>query len=338
MDAPHLRQRIPEDPGGPMPHPAFETGRGMMPTAGDARIPCRTATPDRGSPGGRPMRLWAMSDLRIDTSAFTFPEDLPDFDAIIVAGGVSTCLEASLRWLAHALDGRHGSRPVILVPGAHEFWNGRPKAETLRRGRALAADLGIALLSDAVVRLDDGHGGGVHVVGATLWSDWALNGPPKATNARAYARYYHADCKRISLGLDTPYLPHDAAGAHARSRAFIEDVLSSVVVQASGFGVSPVALIQDAVPGDRAVVVTHHAPTGRSLPDHLFETCDEWVPASLASDLEGIMGAWGAPRIWIHGHVPRAVDIRIGKTRVVANPRCTERGAAPFDPTLIVEA
>ena len=34
----------------------------------------------------------------------------------------------------------------------------------------------------------------------------------------------------------------------------------------------------------------------------------------------------------------RAVDIRIGKTRVVANPRCTERGAAPFDPTLIVEA
>lgn len=338
MDAPAPRQPAPADPGPPMPQPAFDARQGAKPTVRHGEFPCRAATPEKGAQLGRPMRLWVMSDLRIDTSAFALPEELPEFDAIVVAGGVSTCLDASLRWLADALDGRHGSRPVILVPGNREFWNGRPKGETLRRGRALAADLGIVLLSDAVVRLDDRQGGGVHVIGATLWSDWGLNGRPKATNARAYARYFHADCKKILLGPNTPYLPHDAAGAHARSRAFIEDVLNSLVVQAGGFGVSPVAPIKDAVPGDRAVVVTHHAPSRKSLPDHVFETRDDWVPASLASNLEGIMGAWGAPRIWIHGHVPQTVDIRIGKTRVVANPRCTERGAAPFNPTMIVEA
>ena len=44
------------------------------------------------------------------------------------------------------------------------------------------------------------------------------------------------------------------------------------------------------------------------------------------------------PPLWIHGNVPRGVDHRLGKTRVVANPRVGERGYAGFDPALVVEA
>ncbi|WP_375274352.1 hypothetical protein [Methylorubrum thiocyanatum] len=63
------------------------------------------------------------------------------------------------------------------------------------------------------------------------------------------------------------------------------------------------------------VVVTHHAPHPDSLADrhaHLA-WCD-------ASDLPATLLDHG-PNFWVHEHVPRHVDYRIGRTRVVCNAR-----------------
>ena len=90
-------------------------------------------------------------------------------------------------------------------------------------------------------------------------------------------------------------------------------------------------------PGDRAVVLTHHAPSPRALaPDWPGWLCDEWLAASHASDLEDVLDAWGAPALWVHGRVPSAVDLRLGKTRVVANPRSPAPEGRSFDPGLVV--
>ncbi|MGT2481592.1 metallophosphoesterase [Methylobacterium oryzae CBMB20] len=306
----------------------------------------RAPAPARAATAPRRYRLWVMSDLAVDRTAtglppFALPDPLPDFDVLAVAGDVADDLERSVERLARSLDGRQGSRPVVLVPGNREFWNGRTVEETLARGRDMAGRAGIALLSDDALRIDDGRGTGLCLLGATLWTDWALHGARRATLARGHARHNARDCRRIRRAGTIPYLPHDAGGAHARSRAFIEDALGSIVVQATGFRASPVALVRDARPGDRAVVVSHHAPTVRSLPTEVLpDLCDEWIGASLASDLEGLMDGWGAPALWIHGHVPGAVDVTVGRTRIVANPRVSgwACGRAPFDPTFIVEA
>lgn len=337
MNGPNLCLPCPPHTRRPLTPSAFDglkpALRGHVEGKGADSLP---AVSDKASPST--LRLWVLSDLSVDGCAFGLPKAMPEFDALVLAGDISDCLERSIRWLATELDGRQGSRPVILVPGNREFWNGRPKAETLRRGRALAVALGITLLSDEVIRLDDGQGAGVHVIGATLWTDWALNGTYKATIARGYARHRLPDCRNIRLGPDTRYLPHDAAGAHARSRAFIEDALGCIKVQAGGYGISPVALVRNAVPGDRAVVVSHHAPSRRSLPADMSELYDEWVPTRYASNLDEVLHSWEAPKLWVHGHVPRPVDIRIGKTRVVANPRGPVGADTAFDPVLIVEA
>ncbi|MGT2488208.1 hypothetical protein ACU4GA_24240 [Methylobacterium oryzae CBMB20] len=52
------------------------------------------------------------------------------------------------------------------------------------------------------------------------------------------------------------------------------------------------------------------------------------------------MDGRGRLALWIHGHVPGAVDVTVGRTRIVANPRVSgwACGRAPFDPTFIVEA
>ncbi len=287
------------------------------------------------------MRFWIMSDLHVDDGRlppFTLPDQLPDCDAVLIAGGIASDLEASLRWIDRNLRSRCRDRPIIMVSGNDEYWNGRPMAETLARGRELARSIGITLLSDETASLVDRHGRSVHVVGATLWTDWGLNGADRATVARAFARGAWPDCQRIVLAHQRPWAPHVAAGAHARSRAYVEDVLASIVCQEHGFRSSPTSLITGVRPGDRAVVLTHHAPSRRSLPDDWLGWCstERWLPTAHASNLEPVMLSWGAPALWVHGHVAAAADYRVGKTRVLSNPRSTGHTDA-FNPGLVAE-
>ncbi|MER2268612.1 metallophosphoesterase family protein [Methylobacterium oxalidis] len=332
----------------PPPAPALETPPRGRPGPLPARPPLpvgpghagRAPETARGPGGGGTpagMRLWILSDLRVDRVPYELPHPLPEFDALLVAGDVCTGIEAALAWLARALDGRQGSRPVVMVPGNAEYWSDVPMVEALARGRALARELGLHLLSDACVRLDDGHGRGVHVVGATLWTDWALHGPARARLARGYARHHWPDARRIRLRAGRDWSPPDAAGAHARSRAYLEDALGSIAYQEVGFRATATSVVTGVARGDRAVVLTHHAPSRRSLAaDWPGWLGDEWVAAALVSDLEPLMSGWGAPSLWVHGHVPSRADYRLGRTRVVANPRGDPARAATFDPGFVV--
>ncbi len=285
------------------------------------------------------MRLWILSDVRADLNpAFSLPDPLPDFDALLVAGGICAGLEASLGWLAAALGGRQGRRPVVMVPGNLEYWSEIPLVEALAKGRRRAVELGIHLLSDETVRLEGPDGRGVHVVGATLWTDWSLEGAFQGKLARVGARHAAPDCDRILLRRGRPWSPLDALAVHARSRAYVEDALTTIAYQSLGYPAPPRALVEGVMPGDRAVVLTCHAPSRRSLPeDWSGWLCDGWVAASLASDLDAVMQAWGAPCLWVHGITPGPVDYRLGRTRIVANPRGDAR-VPGFDPALVVVA
>lgn len=313
-----------------------------MPPARISRTPPRRGAAHHLAvvPPARPLRLWILSDLRIDLDpTFALPDPLPGFDALLVAGGLGLGLDTSLRWLAGALAGRQGRRPVVFVPGRVEFWSEVPIVEALARGRLLAAELGIHLLSDDTVRIGPAEGPGLHVIGATLWTDWSLDGRFGGRLARVHARSAWPDGRCITLGRGRPWSPIDALGAHARSRAFVEDALTGIAHQALGCPTPPGALVKGVRAGDRAVVLTCHGPSRHSLPDDWHGWYhDDWLPASLVSGLEEIMQGWGAPALWVHGNVPRGVGYWIERTHVVANPR---RGDAPdvgFDPRLVVEA
>jgi hypothetical protein len=83
-----------------------------------------------------------------------------------------------------------------------------------------------------------------------------------------------------------------------------------------------------------AVIVTHHAPSARSLPP---ERSADWPSAAYASDLEPLVEASKA-RLWVHGHTHWPVDYRIGETRVISNPRgYTDEPVAGFDPALVID-
>lgn len=309
------------------PAPGTLVGSGIGPGAVSAR-------PEPSEPV--PMRLWIMSDLRVDLAPFDLPDTPPDFDAVIVAGGIGPGLCRSVRWLAQALDGHRRGRPVVLVPGPAEFLDGVPVAEALAEAVPLARTLGIALLHDASVRLGDPTSCGVHVLGATLWPSFAVDGAANERQARAHARHRWSVRGRATSAPGVPFFPHDAAGGHHRSRAYIEDALSSVV--AGGYGHVPDPVVAGIRGGDRAVVVTAYPPSRSCLPPALARPLlDPWRVCWHVSDLDGVMESWGAPVAWVHGQVPATCDLRIGRTRVVSNSFARDPTAG-FDPcrTIVV--
>ncbi len=311
--------------------PAPLQTRGILPAADRSR----DASGEAPEPGRRSMRMWILSDLRIDREVLpALPASPPEFDVLVLAGGIAPSLEASLRWIAAERDGLIAGKPVILVAGSAEFGTSAPNPDGLARARELAAGMGVRLLSDETARLEAPDGTGIHFVGATLWTDWCLMGPFQGQHARVQAR---REWSRDGSHPGRPpgWSPHDAVAAHARSRAYIEDALAAIVQQGLGFRPGPQTLVPGVRPADRAVVVTHHAPSRRCLPELWAGwSYERWLPATFASDLEGIMLSWGGPALWIHGAVPEAVDFHVGRTRVVANPRGAGNG---FDPSLVVD-
>lgn len=324
--------------GTPDPVPRAERSRHP---AGERDRVAKGTSPARRRGNARPHRraFWILSDLRLDAGPGYVMPDPPDCDAVLVAGNVGMGLGESLTRLAAMLDGRHAGRPVFMVPGNVEYRSEAPLVEALARGREIADRLGFHLLSDDAVRFGPADGDGTVVIGATLWTDWRLNASPEGSGARVAARTACEDAGKIPLRRGRALTPLDSLAMHARSRAFIEDALTSAMIQSLGLPPGPNACIDCARTGDVSVVLTCHAPTPLSLPDDWEGWHGEgWVAASRASEAEAAMLAWGAPRLWVHGNVPRAVDRRIGRTRVVANPRVGERGYAGFDPALVVEA
>lgn len=113
------------------------------------------------------------------------------------------------------------------------------------------------------------------------------------------------------------FTTHESARRHAEDRAFIERELAAARETAT-----------------TAVVITHHAPTPRSIaPRYRGHPCS---PA-FASDLERVIGEY-QPALWVHGHVRNGVDERLGSTRVLANSGgYTVYENRDYDPTLCVD-
>jgi len=85
----------------------------------------------------------------------------------------------------------------------------------------------------------------------------------------------------------------------------------------------------------KLVIVTHHAPSMLSVPEHYKE---EILSAAYASHLDEFVANSGA-KLWIHGHTHTPFDYKIGDTRVICNPRgyCPYEPNEEFIPDLVVE-
>ena len=129
------------------------------------------------------------------------------------------------------------------------------------------------------------------------------------------------DMRFVGATLWTDFRLHgqarEADAHHAADRAFIKAELA-----------------QAAKDGLETVMITHHAPSRRSIHPRFAR---DPLPPGYAPHLEVIIVRF-RPALWVHGHVHQAVDFRIGRTRALANPRGYDKAeAVDFVPDLVVE-
>jgi Icc-related predicted phosphoesterase len=263
----------------------------------------------RSAPSRKTLRLWPISDLHLTKGEGWNADHIPNADIAIIAGDVCEGVVNAVDWLcAHVR--RH--MEVIFVPGNHEYY-GCVHNDALCRGKEAAAKVDIHQLDgDAVIVRD------VKFIGATLWTDYDVLGPTLRSATMETARSSMNDHRRIAWSKRPwqRFRPQEAALLHYKARLAIE---SQLVQHFDG----------------PTIVVTHHAPSLRSIPERFRS---DLLAGAYASDLSELITRTG-PDLWVHGHTHLAVDYAIDRTRIISNPRGYrhERTQTGFDPLRVVE-
>lgn len=253
------------------------------------------------------MKLHILSDLHLGFQGMERPQT--DADVVVLAGDIARPREA--------VDWALGfGTPVLYVPGNHEFY-GSSLEETAHTLRQLCRGTHVHVLDDRALVLQ-----GVRFLGSTLWTDFQLWGRgDRQTEAMAQAQRFMRDFSRIRTGAppgDAILTPQDTADLFAAHARWLDAELSQPH------------------PGP-TVVITHHAPSARSIHPRF---ADSPLNACFVSNAEHLLGASRA-RLWIHGHTHDSFDYWVHGTRVVCNPRGYARDGVNenplFDPRLTME-
>ncbi|HKX44714.1 MAG TPA: metallophosphoesterase family protein [Burkholderiaceae bacterium] len=252
------------------------------------------------------MKLHIVSDVHLSRGPMNLPTT--DADALIAAGDISRPQEA-VAWL-QALN-----KPVLYIAGNHEFYGGSI-AGIRAELRRLCAGSNVHFLDNEEVVLD-----GVRFLGTTLWTDFMLcgEGEPRAEAMREAVRFMN-DFRVIRYGFadQRVFMPTDAAELFAINAGWLEGKLAQPYT-------------------GRTVVITHHAPSPKSIHPRFANSL---VNACFASDAERLVDA-RTSCLWVHGHMHDSFDYMLNGVRVVCNPRGYAVGDvnenARFDPSLVVE-
>lgn len=253
------------------------------------------------------MKLHILSDLHMSVQAMERPRS--DADVVILAGDIHRPADA-VEW-AKGFD-----RPVVYIPGNHEFYGGTMPA-ILGELRRLCAGSNVHLLDNEAVVL-----GGARFLGSTLWTDFRIAGEGEAqAHAMAESQKFNRDFTRISVAEasgERPLTPRDSAALFEANARWLD------------------AALGQAFDGP-TVVVTHHAPSAKSVPERFAGSP---LNTNFVSDAEWLLRGRRA-RLWIHGHLHDSFDYEVDGTRVLCNPRGYARDGvnenARFDPFLTVE-
>lgn len=247
------------------------------------------------------LRLHILSDLHLSVQGMPAPK--VHADLTILAGDIARP-QAAMQWAGSL------GRPVIYVPGNHEFYRG--DITGVRQELAqLATEHGVRLLDQNAWVFQ-----GVRFLGATLWTDFDLFGADQRLAAQQETAAFMRDFQVIRNGDGSPFTPADSCALFKAQSSWLDQALNEPFEGPT-------------------VVVTHHAPTRHSVHPRFAESL---ISAGFASDCTSLMGR---AILWIHGHTHDSFDYSVRGTRVICNPRGYMRDGIPenpaFDPTLLID-
>lgn len=229
------------------------------------------------------MRIQIISDLHQEFGISDL--NFEHADLVILAGDTDLGTKG-IEWVKKHIQ----NKSVIYILGNHEYYKGTyPK--TLHKIIAASKDSNVTVLENNSVEVE-----GIRFHGATLWTDFSLFGSPVEYGIICQSQMN--DYKQIRRDPSYSKLRSiDTFKLHQISRDWLEKSLE----ESKGY---------------KNVVITHHAPSIRSVPE-LYK--NDPVTAAYASNLEALILNY-KPQYWIHGHIHTPARYTIDQTEVICNP------------------
>jgi len=252
------------------------------------------------------MQLQLLSDLHLETETFE-ARPTPGAELLVLAGDIDA------HW--------HGLRqfagwpvPVLMVAGNHEF-DGRDLSDAWPALRERCRTLGIRLLERESWLTTSAAGLRVRFLGTVRWCDFDLFGAARRARAERAGAYFLKlmDARRAGL-------PLEVAGMRAEAQACRDWLANELSQPANGRW-------------DRTVVVTHFAPSLRSMDPRFGPQPGTASFCNADDDLIPLAD------LWLHGHLHCRHDYAVTRegrepTRVVSQAMGLARKgeATGFDP------
>lgn len=248
------------------------------------------------------MKIHILSDLHLTHSSFKYKD--VGADVVVVAGDLHVGTQG-IKWLKE-----HIKRiPVLYVLGNHEYYD-KVYPDICYDIEKEIFGSNIILLDNNNVMFDD-----VVFIGSTLWTDFnifktrdmSMVFGKRALNDFRLIRYMDHGNLRI-------FTPSDSVKLHQFSRSYI-------------------MRIAEDKSNKKIVVVTHHAPSEKSVSEqykgNVLNPC-------FVSDIDEEIYNSNI-NLWIHGHCHSINDYYINNTRVVCNAKGYGWEDTGWNPELVIE-
>lgn len=256
----------------------------------------------------RPVRIQFLSDLHFDVEPISKRISLQEeVDVVVVAGDICEGAEKGFAWLRSTFG---DTTEILTVAGNHTFYR-HCLPDEVSAAKVAASAYRIHFLENSSVELFD-----TTFVGSTLGTDYNLFGEGFHVNAMFEANSKMMDHKTITWSKSPwqRFRAMEARRLHSKAIAYLKSEIAPDVDR-------------------RFVVVTHHAPSMKSVPSTYQ---NDLLSAAYASELSYLIDEL-RPLLWLHGHIHSNSDYSISETRVVCNPHGYGSENPAFNPNMILE-
>ena len=240
------------------------------------------------------MKIRVFSDIHLEWGPFVIPEREEDKNTVLVlAGDIGKAVVVErIKDFIESASSRF--KNVVYIMGNHEHYDFKFD-NTYKEIKSVLQEFdNVYFLEKEAVIIDD-----VKFICASLWTDF--DGDRYMTKLECQFGMNDYACigfpeEEIGYRVLTP---DDVLEDHYKAKDFI---IHSLANTPSGM---------------KKVVVTHHAPSSKSIDPIFF---GDRRNGAYVSNLEPIMYEY-KPNLWIHGHTHSNMDYTIDETRVFCNPR-----------------
>lgn len=238
------------------------------------------------------MNIRLLSDLHIEFKDYPVDKLYSDSDTILIlAGDIGLLKHAILFEFIENLSQQFYK--IIYIAGNHEFYSSVLYGAFDKFKASISHLENVHCLEKETLVVDD-----ILFIGATTWTSFRGGNPITmmqiGNGLNDYRKIRHGKVGYRKI------IPTDILHENQKARNFIFNTLEKKSARYR-----------------KTVVITHHAPSYKSLPEKWkYDSLNDAFVDNL--DVEILKYN---PHMWLHGHIHESMDYMLGDTRIVANPK-----------------